>query len=908
MTVAPSPQTRRSETSLLVFISSVMTDDLDHARQIAQQAITELEIGRPWAFEYTPASSESPSDLYLRKVAEADFVVWLVGKETTQPVVNEVNECIASRGRLLVFNLPCERRDPVTTSLLDTIGTHVKWKTIESVDDLGDHIRWALADELIRALRDPVRPIRIRDLTMSRDHSRSACEESLKALGVTQDLATEIACDPNVGNVLDVSGPGLYVLVGPQGSGKTLAMHRLYQRAIDRNLRDSSEQYPVFINAGEIDGTLRDVIDQKCQRYADPIIQEILVLIDAIDDRGSREGTMLLRNMSAYVGATPRATLVGATRSLPGLEYSGTTIEMPTLKFEEAGDLIQRVSGRELGPLNPLYWRESVRDAAGRPLFAIMIGVWLRENSGLDDLSGHSLVESMALRSLRESGANSADTDRMLQKLAVMVTTMGTPVRASQVTASLAEQRELLDSRLVHQGEGGIDFALPIFREWYAARAVLEGAVETESLDLKTDRWTIPLSIVAHSDGETSVGAVMEHLASKSLSMAAGVLKDDVSASYWGGIRPVLPPDAAGVGERIRQTMEVWRSGLGCLFGIIGPVDERGRLAALGIRLEDSLVTLAWYKGQMRKSGVVEFGEDDDPSSNNSQDWPSWIRMEIPPTTLWSWVITKDELVRKLRDAIEDYRLSYDSEDAVRELAWEFCGAVSNYTGGDQGQINICDVLEEMRGVAEAPGGRRCFGGKEYSRQEVEVVRSHLRELRRMGKEVICDPWPISDGEIGDDSTWYGYSNQGLLERTRAVYGGALRIYEAIVARWLEPFAEQLGLYGLLPVRLEGRLSVRHKTGGEDKPVLSWRPVVLSRDERSHIDFELGTLGRTAEDLDRYYREHREAVTVLREGGPQRTTVLSTGLLMDRVVRVRAATGLAHEWLREEMQALGWLE
>ena len=909
MTVAPKSQTQRSETDLLVFISSVMSDDLNPARQIAEQAIRELEIGRPWAFEYTPASSESPSELYLSKVSKADFVVWLVGQKTTQPVVNEINECIASRGRLLVFKLPYEPRDAVTTSLLATVSTHVKWKETESEAVLGDHIKSALADELIRALRDHARPIRIRHLTTSRDHSRSEREESLKALGVKEDIASEIADDPNVGNVLDVSGSGLHVLVGPQGSGKTLAMHRLFQLAIDRNLKDSSEQYPVFINAGDIDGTLREVIDKESQRYADPSIQEILVLVDAIDDRGSRDGTMLLREMAAYVGATPRATLVGATRPLPGLEHSGTTIEMPTLEFEEAGDLIQRVSGRELGPLNPLYWRESVRDAAARPLFAIMIGVWLRENAGLDDVWGHSLVESMALRSLREGGSNSADTDRLLQNLAVAVTTLGMRVRASHVTASLAEQSELLDSRLVHQGEAGIDFALPIFREWYAARAILENAVETESLDLKTDRWTVPLSIVAHSEGGARANAVMEHLASNSLNTAAGVLKDDQSAWYWGGVRPAVPPNAAGVGERIRQTMEVWRSGLGPVFRIIGPVDAQDGLATLGVRMKGSVVTLAWYKGQITVNAVVEFDEEDDPSTkNDSEDWPSWLRMEIPPTPLWSWVITKDELVRNLSSALQDYRLSYDSDDAVRELAWEFCGAVSDNTGGGQAQIAVSDVLEKIEHVAVESRGWRCFGGTEYCCHEVDIVHNHLLKLRRMGNQVICDPWPISDAAVGDDSTWYGYSDQGLLERTRTVYAAALRIYETMVARWLQPFAEQLGLYGLLPVKLEGRLSTRNPDEGKGRPVLSWRPVVLSRSEQSHIDFELGTMGRTAEDMDRYYQEHSEAVALFRGGGPQRTTVFSTSLLMDKVVRSRAATRLAHEWLWDEMGALGWRE
>ena len=46
----------RSESDLLVFISSVMTDELKCAREVARKAIDALDIARSWTFEFTPAS------------------------------------------------------------------------------------------------------------------------------------------------------------------------------------------------------------------------------------------------------------------------------------------------------------------------------------------------------------------------------------------------------------------------------------------------------------------------------------------------------------------------------------------------------------------------------------------------------------------------------------------------------------------------------------------------------------------------------------------------------------------------------------------------------------------------------------------------------------------------------------
>lgn len=57
----------RGESDLLVFISSVMTREMEPARMTAVQALGDLPFSRPWAFEYTPANSEHVTDAYLRK-------------------------------------------------------------------------------------------------------------------------------------------------------------------------------------------------------------------------------------------------------------------------------------------------------------------------------------------------------------------------------------------------------------------------------------------------------------------------------------------------------------------------------------------------------------------------------------------------------------------------------------------------------------------------------------------------------------------------------------------------------------------------------------------------------------------------------------------------------------------------
>ena len=55
-------------------------------------------------------------------------MVWLVGAQTRQPIVNEINTSIAKGRRLLVFKLPAKSRDALTEQLLCTASKYCKWQ------------------------------------------------------------------------------------------------------------------------------------------------------------------------------------------------------------------------------------------------------------------------------------------------------------------------------------------------------------------------------------------------------------------------------------------------------------------------------------------------------------------------------------------------------------------------------------------------------------------------------------------------------------------------------------------------------------------------------------------------------------------------------------------------------------
>ena len=54
----------------------------------------------------------------------------------------------------------------------------------------------------------------------------------------------------------------------------------------------------------------------------------------------------------------------------------------------------------------------------------------------------------------------------------------------------------------MNEQEGMVDFTLPIFREWYAARALIEETISFEDIHSDSDLWVIPLAIAIDSGNE----------------------------------------------------------------------------------------------------------------------------------------------------------------------------------------------------------------------------------------------------------------------------------------------------------------------------------------------------------------------------------------------------------------------
>ena len=238
---------------------------------------------------------------------------------------------------------------------------------------------------------------------------------------------------------------------------------------------------------------------------------------------------------------------------------------------------------------------------------------------------------------------------------------------------------------------------MAIFREWFAARALVEGAITAEDIGITSDRWVVPLAIAINSENRSIGSEIMETISVRDPGLASLVL-EEVKHS-WSTEQPTdtrPPGSAVEIGHRIRLAMCNWREGLGPLMPSIGPTTPEGDIPSLLVDKGPRLVTTSWHAKEVLQLGpVIALTEDLNPQTVQAQrNWPIWRSTEIEPTRVWPWTTTKDELSGSLSIQMKAYRFALDSEVGLREYVAEFARNVSGFITSPRESPKVSDVID----------------------------------------------------------------------------------------------------------------------------------------------------------------------------------------------------------------------
>ena len=243
---------------------------------------------------------------------------------------------------------------------------------------------------------------------------------------------------------------------------------------------------------------------------------------------------------------------------------------------------------------------------------------------------------------------------------------------------------------------------------------------------------------------------------------------------------------------------------------------------------------------------------------------------------------------------LNDYTLAWDSTDAFEEFTWLFACDASDANAFGRQDIRISEILKGMELWGDSV--RLGLGNMSYTAEQLKTITNHLAELNEQGIDVCHDPWPGPDLPLRAGYVWDNYSGQRLVERTTAVYSGALRIYQTIVATWFQPFANRLALYQLMPTQFTGWLVTSNEIARQGhEPILSWFRRALPSGEKDRVDF---ALARDFDDLRA--KELFLYDDVRRAGGTHRPNAghpytFHTSTILSHVFDACPATKLAHK-------------
>ncbi len=734
------------------------------------------------------------------------------------------------------------------------------------------------------------------------------------AAGVEGELALELAAEKSVGNFMDVSSkvasPGLYLIEGDFGSGKSVTVERVYQEDL-KEFRDGGMLFlPIRVEARQVVNT----VENLCEVFLDDLALDsnfpVRLIIDGLDEVGPARAHLILRSAESYVLRRSYCRVIATIR--PGVSdtVGAKKILQPLLSADESEALIERVSGVRYARF---HQSPAVADAVRRPLFALIAATLSGSGQHLPQSAGGFLDELVG-RALRMSDRPQLETQNLLERLAEGVVRLGgSAVPISEIGGNSVVE-VILATRLVVKSGRAIKFSLPILEQYFAGLALLrDGAVDRILDDLSViDRWRYGLVLATTIGSWEQVNRLLAKISSRHPGIAAWVVSEAVPSSSY-STEVGLPPSLE-CAERVHYSFNCLAKGVPALSEKLHFIEMSGDSAVVGARVEDRHLTV----GLKRLNRTGETGFQVLPwevglfsRHYRDHDWDLITAGSSFPVdySAWPWHISLQWMRSGFESLFKNYGVSWRGNSAASaEFHWLLARTLVRESGNSRHKpIHVDRILEVANGFLEdmkEEGFRAIKIDRAAFNIYPDMLREFTEKIERDSSESawVERPYVVPDAlDSGGRWVWNLYTPESMLKLCNQVVMNALLIYQDVCERFLSNLIPTLGLGSLFPVSIQGVLEFSGDPGYEGSPSLGYYALPVQSGQESSVDIKFGPMpawgDHSALDaIDNSIARNRPAAI-----GWATTSYSSWSV---SVYKERPATRLALKWLNTDLRRL----
>lgn len=673
--------------------------------------------------------------------------------------------------------------------------------------------------------------------------SVARCETRWLAAGVEPALAKDLAEDDHLGEpapeMLPSAERPLIVLQAEVGAGKSLVSERALQQAARRFENEPRAPIPCWLRVKDLQTDIETAVVSQTKDLGDIHEHGCFVVLDGADEPGVGKADEALQQARTLVRTLSHTEVLLSSRPLPPFNDAPEIVLVPRLSEGEAMAIVARISGQDITPGRASTWAKSLQDAIRRPLFAVLLGVFLRQNGGQPP------APAELLRNVVEGAlgrARGADRTALRRIAARVIDAGGTSISRGEV-GDKATEEALAETRLITISEHHLSFPLILIAQWFAAEGIAVGETPIESLTARPETlelWRYPLAIAVGAFGEEQVNRVLAPLVENHAGFASQIVEE--ALARWS-----LEGDAFGDGEqaaqRVRAAMSSWTIGAGELAELCAPINAEGQLLPIGFNVDGDWFDTGWYLGQDTQPAVrpLPGGTMGFMSQHgiSPEDRLAWIRVRGARPghqAAWHWRWAFEDMRNALQTKIKTRKLEFLDSPLRQHRLWIVAKSVLGLGWIHREPIEVQDVLNRLDAQVDAVLVA-------FPKAEIRVNpnRPAFEQLLADGVTVLSPTLEPPRAEFSGGWVWDGWDRDGHLKRTQQAYELAVAGYEHLTQGQFAALSPWMQTASTLPAVVHVEIDFSDTPGFEGAPTETMWLEPLPFGESSRVETRFGS-------------------------------------------------------------------